>query len=419
MFGKLLSDTKSNKSVKVRKPIYKVDRRDAKDAVSYGVRVAAAWSWRILVIAGVSYLLIQLGAQLSMVLVPVMISLLFTAMLAPMVRFLTIKLHFPRALSALTALIIGTGVVATLLSVAIGQMINGAPSLAYKASAGFNTLMDWISDGPLGVKEAQVTQWIQQAGNQLTAAVKANVSSIASGAFFAASTAASSLATIITILFCVFFFLKDGREIWLWLVHLTPRNARRAIHESAYTGWQTVGAWARVQVLVAAIDAVGIGTGAYFLGVSLWGPIALTTFLAGFIPMVGAIVAGALAVLVALVDVGPTAALIMLIIVLVVQQLEGNVLQPFLMASAVALHPVAVLLGVTAGGYLVGILGALFTVPVMAFFNAAISRAASADAYENKSGDSDEDLYLVDSDDSDEEEDEAEEKSDQEEKADA
>ncbi|OKL46351.1 hypothetical protein BSR28_07410 [Boudabousia liubingyangii] len=366
-----------------------------KDTLPWGIQVAGAWAWRILAICGVAWVMLQLIVKFSMVVIPIAISLLFTAVLMPLVKFLNGKLHLPKGLAAILALLIGTGIASLVLTISISQVATDAPDLATKAAAGFSQLTDWLSKGPLGLQEQQVTNWLNQASAQIVTAVKSNASSIASGAFFAASSIASSMATMITILFCVFFFLKDGKQIWVWCVRLFPRIARRPIHESFAAGWSTVGAWARVQVLVAAIDAVGIGLGAYFVGVSLWVPIALLTFMMGFIPILGAIVAGSVAVLVALVDVGSTAAIIMVVVVLVVQQTEGNVLQPMLMSSAVALHPVAVVLGVAAGGYLAGVTGALFVVPVMAFANEAINRANSAKALENHSNTTDEELGLV------------------------
>ena len=365
------------------------------ETVSWSMKVAASWSWRIAVVAAALYVLFLIAGKLEKVIIPILISLLFTAVLMPMVRFMVNKLRFPRALAASVAMLIGLGVAGTVLAFSISQIVTAAPDMATSAASAFERLTAWLSNGPLNLREAQISRWIAQGTQQLEYTIKSNVSLIANGAFVYAVSAAEVGATAITVLFCLFFFLKDGKQIWWWCVRLLPRNARRPFNESICEGWSAVGKWARVQVLVAAIDAVGIGTGAFFIGTSLWIPIALLTFLMTFIPILGAFIAGAVAVLVVFVDVSPTAALIMIIVVLVVQQLEGNVLQPFLMSSAVALHPVAVVLGVAAGGYLYGILGALLAVPVMAFINDSIQYLNSGKAYENHSETTDVDLGLI------------------------
>ncbi|MBV7364207.1 AI-2E family transporter [Actinomycetaceae bacterium TAE3-ERU4] len=367
----------------------------ASDSVTWGVRVSAEWAWRLLVILAVAWILLKVIGGLSAIVVPIIISLLFTAILAPLARFMTKKLRFPRGIAAAVAMLIGLSVAALIATFSITQIVAAAPDLATRAASGFQQLTAWLSKGPLNLEEHQVTQWVSQGVEKTVAAIRTNAASIASGAFVYAQSAISVLATGVTVLFCLFFFLMDGKTIWLWCVRLFPRPARRPLHESVSCGWRTVGAWARVQVLVAAIDATGIGMGAFFLGTSLWIPIALLTFMMTFIPILGAFIAGGVAIMVVLVDVSPTAALIMLIIVLVVQQLEGNVLQPILMSSAVSLHPVAVVLGVTAGGYLAGIMGALFVMPLMAFVNEAVKRAISKKSRENHTGVSDKELGLV------------------------
>lgn len=173
-------------------------------------------------------------------------------------------------------------------------------------------------------------------------------------------------------LFCTLFFLIDGRGIWAWLVGLMPRGSRERVHQAGRRGWVTLGAYTRTQILVAGVDAVGIGVGAAILQLPLVVPLAVLVFFGSFIPFVGAIVTGSIAVLVALVTQGWVSALVMLAIVLIVQQLEGHVLQPFLMGHAVSLHPVAVLLVVTTGSLVAGIIGALFAVPLAALVNTVV-----------------------------------------------
>ncbi|MDQ1578397.1 MAG: putative heme transporter, partial [Microbacteriaceae bacterium] len=181
--------------------------------------------------------------------------------------------------------------------------------------------------------------------------------------------------------FATLFLLIDGKGIWQWVVRLFPRKARPAIDGSGRAGWVTLTNFVRVQIFVAFVDAVGIGLGAYILGLFFGGfplviPIAIAVFLGSFIPVVGAVLTGILAVFIALVYLNPFAALIMLGIVIAVQQVEGHVLQPFIMGNAVKVHPLAVVFAVAAGGFLAGIPGALFAVPVVAAVNVMINYIA-------------------------------------------
>jgi predicted PurR-regulated permease PerM len=185
------------------------------------------------------------------------------------------------------------------------------------------------------------------------------------------------------VLFTTLFVLIDGRGIFEWTVRLFPRRARDAARGAGLTGWTTLTAFARVQVFVAFVDAVGIGLGAFIIGLFFNGfpllvPIVIAVFLGSFIPIVGAVVSGVLAVIVALVFLGPLPALVMLAVVLLVQQLEGHVLQPLIMGAAVNVHPLAVVLAVAAGGFLADIPGTLFAVPLVAVANAIAHYLARA-----------------------------------------
>ncbi|MFP5313311.1 MAG: AI-2E family transporter, partial [Actinomycetes bacterium] len=173
------------------------------------------------------------------------------------------------------------------------------------------------------------------------------------------------------------FFLLEGDRIWAFLVRMLPRKARAATFGAGRKGWASMVSYARIQMFVAAVDALGIGVGAAIIGVPLALPLSVLVFLGSFIPVVGALVTGVVAVLLALVANGPVNALIMLAIVLLVQQLEGHILQPLVMGKAVSLHPVAVILSVAAGSYLAGIPGALFSVPILAVANSAVRYIAA------------------------------------------
>ncbi|HLS74324.1 MAG TPA: AI-2E family transporter [Actinomycetaceae bacterium] len=346
-------------------PVRLANEDAAERSVPISVRAAAAWSWRILVIAAAAALIGYLIIVFKLVVVAFVVAILLAVLLDPISTRLRKRLRFPRALAAMTTLVGMIAVVVGLLVLAGRSIINGFTDLADQAVQGFNELLSWLADGPLGIGEEQLSSWVDEGLSQL----ESNSGVIVSGALAATTSVGQVVAGAIISLFCLFFFLKDGRRIWHWFVRLAPQRGRDRINEAGIRGWITLGGYARTQILVAFVDAVGIGVGAAILGLPLVLPLAILVFLGAFIPIVGAFVTGAVAVLVALVDQDVQTAIIMLAIVLLVQQLEGNVLQPWLMGNAVSLHPVAVLLAVTAGTGVAGILGALLAVPIAAVLN--------------------------------------------------
>lgn len=342
------------------------------DHVSWPLRVGAAWSWRILLILAV---LVVVGYGLSFVtiiLIPVLVALLFAVLLDPINRFLQRKVGLPAAAGAAISLLAGLGIVVALLSIASTQIFAQFGDLVKKATDGLNSLVVWVTEGPLQLQVDSVEEYVSSFSDEFIAFLQSNSQNLASGAVSITVTVGNVLTGFLLAMFVLFFLLKDGRKIWLWFVRMMPRSARVPIHESAIRGWVTLGAYARTQILVAAIDGAGIGLGAFLLGVPLAIPLAVLVFVGSFVPIVGAFVTGSIAVLVALVDQGLMTAVLMLAVILLVQQIEGNLLQPLLMSNAVSLHPVAVLLAVAAGTFLFGIPGALFSVPVVAFVNTSV-----------------------------------------------
>ncbi|WP_290655834.1 AI-2E family transporter [Kocuria sp.] len=339
----------------------------AQNMVTAPVRIAAAWSWRILlIIAGVG-VVGWLLSHVTTVFIPVLLAALLAGLLSPAVRWLRSK-HFPSALAAITVELGLIAVVLGLLVLAGQQMIAGFAQLSDSAVAGFQQLIGMLEDSPLNISTDNINQWLSDIG----ATLQRNSDAILSGAMTFGSTATNIVTGTIIMLFVLLFFLMDGENIWLFLVKLFPRRSRPAVNGAGRKGWISLAQYVRIQVFVAFVDAVGIGLGAFLLGVPLALPIGVLVFLASFIPIVGAVLTGAVAVLVALVAIGPGTALAMLGVVLLVQQVESNVLQPLVMGKAVALHPVAVFLAVAAGSVLFGIAGALFAVPLMAVLNTII-----------------------------------------------
>lgn len=340
--------------------------------VTAPVRIAAAWSWRLLlIVAGVGVVWWLLG-HVTTVLIPVLLAALIAGPLSPAVRWLRAR-HFPSALAAITVELGLILVVLGLLVLSGQQIVVGFAQLSDKAVAGFQKLLGMLEDSPLKLTTDSMSQWFSELGNTL----QENSNAILSGAMTFGSTAGNILTGTILMLFVLLFFLFDGENIWLFLVKLFPRRARAAVNGAGRRGWISLAQYVRIQVFVAFVDALGIGLGAFLLGVPLALPIGVLVFLASFIPIVGAVVTGAVAVLVALVAVSPGIALAMLGVVLLVQQIESNILQPLIMGKAVSLHPVAVLLAVATGSMLFGIVGALFAVPVMAFANTIVRYLAA------------------------------------------
>ncbi|EEH64148.1 hypothetical protein HMPREF0044_0619 [Gleimia coleocanis DSM 15436] len=304
--------------------------------------------------------------------VPILLALLFAVLLDPFNRMLKRKLKFPPALAAGVSLIFGLGIVVGLISAASTQIAFQFKDLAGRAQQGADKLIAWIRTEPFGIDSSYIDTHLEDLVDAITGLVKGNSSTLATGVLQVSTSIGTILTGAILSLFVLFFFLKEGRTIWLWFVRILPEGAREPLHESAIRGWLTLGGYVRAQITVAAIDALGIGLGAYFLGVPLAIPLGVLVFVGSFIPIIGAMITGSIAVLVALVDQGPQTAVIMIVVILAVQQIEGNLLQPWLMSSAVSLHPLAVLLSVACGSFLFGISGALFAVPIAAFINTSM-----------------------------------------------
>lgn len=345
--------------------------------VPYGMRVAGAWSWRLAIVLVVAAMLIWLLAKVSILIVPIMIATILATLLRPVVKKLK-AVGVPQGLSVAAAegglilLVVGALVL-------VGrQLVAGFSDLSQQAITGLIQIQGWLNNGPLGLSNDQVTKYL----NEALATLQNNTGTILSSALGVGTSVTHFAVGLLLTLFILLFFLLEGQDIWAFVVKFFPRRARPAVDGAARRGWTSLGNYARVQILVAAVDAIGIGAGAAIIQVPLALPLGVLVFVGSFIPVVGALVTGAVAVLLALVANGWVNALIMLGIVLLVQQLESHLLQPFIMGRAVSLHPVAVILAVAAGSGVAGILGALFAVPMLAVANSFI-RYIAARGWEN------------------------------------
>ncbi|MEV4703087.1 AI-2E family transporter [Actinoplanes sp. NPDC049316] len=348
-------------------PVMVVQPTGPDDLLPRGVRTAGAWAWRFILLVAAAYVFLRVVSLLRVVVIPVIVAVLLAALLQPAAAALT-RRGVKRSLAAAIVLISGLVVVFGGLSLIISTFISQIDTLSAKVSDGITEVQNWLAKGPLHLSDAQLSQYVDRAQQAITE----NQGALTSGALSTATTLGEVVTGFFLTLFTLFFFLRDGGQIWSFLCRLLPRDARVPTARAGHYSWHTLVSYVHATVLVALVDAVGIGIGLFVLQVPLWLPLAALVFLGAFIPVVGATVTGAVAVLVALVANGPVSALIVLGIVIAVQQLEGHVLQPLIMGRAVALHPLAVILAIAIGIVVAGIVGGLVAVPLLAVLNTAI-----------------------------------------------
>ena len=342
------------------------------DDVPYALRVSAAWAWRLGVVLIVAAGLIWVLRDFSLLLIPLMVAGLLAGLLSPVTAWLR-RNKVPGGLAVAVTIVTFLGVIVAALTLVGRQLVLGFRDLWDETMAGVDQVQEWLADGPLQITTTQMDSLLGEA----TSALQSNSANILSGALSVGTGAGHFAAGILLTLFALVFFLLDGRRIWRFMVGLLPRRARPAGYGAGLHGWESMVNYVRVQLLVAFIDAVGIGAGAAIIGVPLALPLSVLVFLGSFVPLLGAFITGFVAVLLALVANGWVNALVMLGIVLLVQQLESHILQPLIMGRAVALHPLAVILAVTGGTLAAGIPGALFSVPLLAILNTVVRYIAS------------------------------------------
>jgi predicted PurR-regulated permease PerM len=333
--------------------------------VPWGVDLAASWAWRFLVICAAGYVILRLIGFFAVVVLPVVVAILISALMTPVVRLLMRVM--PRGLAALIVVILGIASVALLLTFAGQQVASGAQDLADSTVQGLDKIKDWLKTGPLNASESQIQDYLDQIQRSVENYSKEG--SVLGRVGEVGTALTHVLAGFFIVLFSTYFFLADGDRIWSWFVRLAPRAARGHVDTSGQVAWRSLTQFVRATVLVAATDAAGVMIVAAVLGVPFVLAIGVLVFLGAFVPMIGAFVAGTVAVLVALVDQGPVTALLMLGGVVLVQQFEGHVLQPFLMGRFVSVHPLAVIVAIGCGVLVAGVAGALVAVPLTAVVN--------------------------------------------------
>lgn len=341
------------------------------------LRVAAEISWRLLLVVAALYVVSVVVGRLSAVVVPLAIALLLAALLSPAVAFLMAK-RVPRGLAAALVLVAGLTVLGGMVTFVVVTFVNGLPDLTAQLTRSVDAASRWLVTGPLGLSEDQLREFT----DRFVKTLQDNQSGITSTAFTTAATIGEVLTELLLVLFTLAFFLYDGPRIWQFLIRVVPGTSRRRVDVAGRRGLAALVSYVRATGAVAVVDALGIGIGLAVLGVPLAVPLAALVFIGAFIPIFGAVVAGGVAVLVALVANGPLTALIVLAVVIAVNQLESHVLQPLLLGRAVKLHPLAVVLALAAGLLVAGIAGALLAVPLLAVLNSAV-RSLLSDADEH------------------------------------
>jgi len=336
-------------------------------AVTPLVRKGAAWSWRVLAMFGVVLAALWVFKHLEVIFVPVALALMLSALLLPGVDWLDLH-RVPRGAAVFLLLLLGLAVVGGILTFVVSQFIQGLPGLVDQVKHSIDKATSWLIHGPAHLNQQQ----IDSAGKSAIDAVRNNQEKLTTGALSTASTITEIVAGAFVVLFTLIFFLYGGRNIYEFVTRIFPAHVREKVRTAGKAGFGSLIGYVRATFLVALVDAVGIGTGLAIMGVPLALPLASLVFLGAFIPLVGAVIAGFLAVVVALLSKGFIYALITLGLIIAVGQFEGHVLQPLVMGRAVSIHPLAVVLGISTGGVLAGIVGALLAVPTIAFFNSAI-----------------------------------------------
>jgi predicted PurR-regulated permease PerM len=340
--------------------------------VTPGMQIASAWAWRFLVVVAAGLVIAYALRYLSEVVVPVTVGVLLTALLVPITNALH-KAKIARGPAAGITVIATLVLVAGLLTLVGAQIATQFENLSTQVGEGVRELRD-LARINLNVSDADITDAL----NRLRDTVMSG-GAIGQRAAEVGTTATHIVAGLFIALFCLFFFLYQGEQIWAWLVRLFPLQAREKADSSGRKAWVSLTAFVRATIIVAAVDAIGIALGAAILGLPLVSAIGILVFVGAFVPVVGALVSGIVAVLVALVAKGPIVAVIMLAVVIGVQQLEAHVLQPFLLGRAVSVHPLAVILAIATGVVIAGIVGALVAVPTAAVLNTIVNHLAGND----------------------------------------
>ncbi|MGB6515182.1 MAG: AI-2E family transporter [Mycobacterium sp.] len=347
---------------------------DYEDSVEPIVRKTAAWAWRLLVILAALVALLWVIKRLEIIIVPLLLALMLSALLLPMVDWLD-RRGAPRGGAVALVLLAGFAILGGILTFVVSQFVIGLPDLVKQVTRSIDSTRNWLIEGPLHLSRQQ----IENAGNAAIQALQNNQAKLTSGALSTAATVTEIITAALLMMFTLIFFLYGGRNIWQYVTKIFPTDVRDRVRAAGNAGYGSLIGYVRATFLVALVDAVGVGTGLAIMSVPLALPLASLVFLGAAIPLVGAVISGFLAVVVALLAKGFVYALITLGLIIGVNQLEAHILQPLVMGRAVSIHPLAIVVAISSGGVLAGVVGALLAVPTVAFFNNALQVVVAKD----------------------------------------
>src|SRR5271165_2725041 len=331
------------------------------------LQTGAAWSWRLLLLAIAIYLIARVLGILYIVVVPCVAALLLTAVLQP----LTHRLR-RAGLSALAAtwvtLLIAAVVLGGLVLLVANRVSADYPTVLAEAKHTTAQVQSWLAGPPFHVKNSNVQKFL----NNIPSYLSKHKSLVEGTVVTGGKIATEFFGGLVLMLFVTFFLIKDGERIWNWLLGAMRTQTARRMDRAGHASWLVLVYYMRGTVAVAAIHAVVIGLALWIMGVPLAVPLAVLVFVAAFVPLVGLLVAGALAILVTLATKGWVDAVILLGILIIEDQLEAHLLQPQVVGKMIRLHPLAVILSLAVGGVLAGIPGAVVAVPIVAVITRAL-----------------------------------------------
>lgn len=348
--------------------------RGAASVVPRFLAVSAQWAWRSLVVAAAFYVVLQVASTLRFVVVPIFLALVIAALTEPVVGWLSKRL--PRLLATWIVVFSALISLAALLLFAVGPVVDSARDLTDRSKEALDRIRSWLRDGPVGLDDAQVDDIFERVGEAARSGLSGLTDSPTSAALFAMEIIGAFFLSLVL----TFFFVKDGPQMWAWLLARVRPARREPLDEAGRAAVASLQGWVRGTAITGVVDGLIIGLALWVLDVPAALPLALFTFLGAFFPIVGATVAGALAAGVALADSGPQTAIVVAVVVLVVQQVEGDLLLPLVMYRQVSLHPVVILLALATGGAVGGIIGALVSVPLTAATASAVGAIRQLDA---------------------------------------
>jgi putative heme transporter len=343
------------------------DVHGAGEAVTWHVRVAAAWSWRLLVIGAAIYVLATIFDRIVLVAFSFVLALFFTAVLHPLEKAMR-RLPGSRSLSAGLALLIGLLILSGIGYFVAWQISRHSTELSDQVSSLVDKTRNWLRTGPLHVKNKD----LDKAAANIKTAISDNKGAVITGAIDTVTTVVEVFGALLLILLSTFFLLRDGAAIWTWTLRLFPTRAQERLDRAGHVGWRTLGGYMRGQLLIALFHGVSVTIVLLVLRVPLAAALGVLIFLGSFIPLIGLTVTGALCVGVALLEHGLTAGIVVAVAIVVLVQLEAHLLQPLIMSRSVEVHPLAIALTVITGTTLYGIVGALLAVPLVAFVNSTV-----------------------------------------------